>query len=225
MQKSTKYYLDTALSLGWGSDSKPDNERIKLLKKFIVGNKILDVGCGTGSYVAFLNSIGYECVGVDFVEDFIDEAKKTKRGIFIKARADNLPFKSKEFNTVILFDILEHGDDIKILNEAKRVCKSKILVIVPKKVDFELEQAGVIFRHYIDKSHLREYEEKDIKELAEKTDLKLVNLLRIHPLYNETIFLSLFSGATILKKIIRKIIFFILPKTLYFTEYFAVLKI
>lgn len=224
MQKSTKYYLETASLLGWGADSKLDRERITLLEKFVTGKKILDIGCGMGSYVDFLNSIGYECVGVDLVEDFIREARKTKRGIFIKARAGNLPFKSKEFNTVILFDILEHGDDVKILNEAKRVCKSKILVIVPKKVDFELEQAGIIFRHYIDKSHLREYEEKDIKDLADKVNLKLANIYKIHPLYNETIFLSLFGGPTFFKKIIRKIVFLILPKKNYPTEFFAVLR-
>lgn len=133
-----------------------------------------------------------------------------------------MPFENHEFDTVILFDVLEHGDDIKILKEAKRVCKSKILIIIPRKVDSQLEQSGVIFRHYIDKSHLREYEERDIKDLGQKTNLKLSNLQEVHPLYNETIFLSLFDGPQILKKILRKITFFILPKSFYPTEYFAV---
>lgn len=224
MQKSTKYYSNNVSLLGWGADSRLDRERIKLLKIFVTGKKILDVGCGLGFYVDFLNSIGYECVGVDFVEEFIKEAKRVKKGVFIKAKADDLPFRDNEFDTVILFDILEHGDDIKILKEAKRVCKSKILVIIPRKVDYQLEQSGVIFRHYIDRSHIREYEDQDIKDLAQKTSLKLISLKKIHPLYNETIFLSLFGGSEYLKKILRKITFFILPKITYPTEYFAVFE-
>lgn len=80
MIKSAKYYQESASFLGWGEDSKLDEERIKLIKKFVTGKKVLDIGCGLGFYVDFLNSSGYECVGVDFVAEFINKAKKIKKG-------------------------------------------------------------------------------------------------------------------------------------------------
>lgn len=222
MAKRANYYLKFSLSLGWDNNSGLDKERLELIKKFIKGKKILDVGCGFGLYVDYLSRQGFDATGLDFVEEFIKKAT-LRRGTFIKGRADKLPFRNNEFDTILLFDILEHGDDIKILEEAKRVSKERILIIVPRKVDYQLEQSGVIFRHYLDKSHIREYEEKDIEKLAKSVNLKLTYIKVVHPLYNETIFLSLFDGPIILKKIIRKIVFLLLPKKIYPTEYFAVL--
>ncbi len=224
MAKLPQYYLETSSILGWGVDSGLDTERLKLIKQFIKGNNILDIGCGYGLYVDYLTSQGFNATGVDFVGDFIEAAKRIKKGDFIKGQAEHLPFGDKTFETVLLFDILEHGNDKDILSEAKRVSKKVILAVVPRKVDPQLEQSGVIFRHYMDKSHLREYEKEDIKKLANKSGLKLLHLQKIHPLYSETIFLSLFGGSLFVKKIIRKIVFAILPKVFYPTEYFVVFE-
>jgi ubiquinone/menaquinone biosynthesis C-methylase UbiE len=223
MHKSKDYYLTQSKQLGWGEASKTDKERVSLLKKYIVGKNVLDIGCGSGLYVDFLNREGYSASGVDFVEEFIKEARKNKKGQFFISNAQKLPFKNSEFETVILFDILEHGDDGKILKEAKRVSKKRIIVIVPQVVDSTLSECGVIYRHYIDKSHLREYTLESVKKIAEEQDLKLISIMNVHPLFNETVFMALFTGPQILKKIIRKIVLTILGKKYYPTEIFAVL--
>lgn len=221
---SNKYYSDSATYLGWGEGSVLDKERLSLIDRFIVGKNILDIGCGLGLYVDYVVSKGLSGAGVDNVSEFIKSAKKSKKGNFTLANIEKLPFLENQFDTSFMFDILEHVDDKKILAEAKRVTTKRIMVIVPRRVDTGLEQSGVIFRHYIDKSHIREYEEEDLKRLAKSTDLKLILIRKIHPLYNETIFLSLFRGSVFLKKLARKIIFLILPKANYYTEYFAVFE-
>lgn len=222
-KKPKEYYLKKSSFLGWGERGAIlDSERVRLIDKYVAGKRILDIGCGAGLYVDYLVSQGFDAYGLDFVGQFIQEAKKSKKGIFVKGEAEKLPFKDNEFNTIILFNILEHGDDWKLLGEAKRVTKKRILVIVPKEVDRRLEQSGVIYRHYLDKSHLREYRKQDLENLAKNLGLKLTAIQPVHPLYNETIFLSLFSGPIVFKKIIRKIVFAILPKENYPTEYFAV---
>lgn len=219
-----KYYREHASSFGWGKSALLDEERVSLIEKFTVGKKVLDVGCGLGLYVDYLTSLGFESFGVDFVDQFIKQAVKSKRGTFLKAKADNLPFKDNQFDTLLLFNILEHGNEEDILKEAKRVIKKRILVIVPKVVDETLEKSGVIFRHYLDKSHLREYQQKDFDRLAKIFQLNLIHLQPVHPLYNETIFLALFKASVFFKKLVRKLVFFILPKKIYPTEYFAVFE-
>lgn len=221
--KKPNYYFEKAGFLGWDEkDATLDKERIRLLDKFIAGKKVLDVGCGTGIYVDYLSKKGFDAWGLDFVEEFISRAKKSKKGSFFIGKAEKLPFKDLEFDTVILFNTLEHGPDKLILKEAKRVAKRQILVIVPKIVDEELAKSGVIFRHYLDKSHLKEYAREDFEHLAKSTGLSLSFFEQVHPLYNETIFLALFGGSILLRKIIRKLVFAILPKRVYPTEYFAV---
>ena len=223
-KSSSNYYLDNSTRLGWGEKSQVDEERIKLLKQFIYGKKILDVGCGFGQYVDFLSSQGFESFGVDNVAEFIRIAKLTKRGIFVKGKAEKLPFEANFFDTVCLFDILEHADDIKILKEAKRISIKRILVIVPRVVDQELESSGIVFRHYIDKTHLREYREADFKKLADFLGLKLIHLQTVHNLNSKNIFIVLFRGPTLFRDIVRKIVFWILPRKSYPTEYFAVFE-
>lgn len=224
-KKTSKYYLKNVEKLGWDEkETKLDIERQELLKKYILGKKVLDVGCGFGFYVDYLESMNYEAYGLDFTKKFIESASKNKKGKFLKGDAEHLPFPDNFFDSVLLFDILEHGNDRKILYEAKRVSKGRIIIIVPRVVDRILEQSGVIFRHYLDKSHIREYEENDIKNLAKQIGLKIINLQTIHPLYNETIFLNLFRGSLIWKKLIRKIVFILLRKQIYPTEYFAVFE-
>ena len=218
-------YLKNSDSYGWGVESaKLDTERVNLLKKFVVGKKVLDVGCGSGLYVDYLTKQGLNVVGLDFVEELISFAKKARAGVFVLGEAQNLPFADKQFDTVLLFDVLEHEDDKKILMEAKRVAKRRILVIVPRIVDQELAQSGVVFRHYIDKSHLREYEQNNMIELADRLDLKAIHIQAVHPLYNETVFMALFNGPILLKKVIRKIALLFLPKRKYPTEYFGVFE-
>ncbi len=221
---TSEFYLKNSPFLGWGTkESKLDPERCALLEKYLVGNKVLDVGCGSGIYVGFINSLGFESWGLDFVKEFVKEAQKKVRGRFMQGRAEKLPFEKEEFDTVLLFDILEHGDDSIILKEALRVVSKRVIFIVPRTVDEELASSGVIFRHYLDKSHLREYTEKDIVILAQKLKVKLKVLKPAHALYNETIYWSLFNGPVLLKKIIRKATLLVLPSKKYFTEYFVVL--
>ena len=223
--KTPEYYLKNSSNFGWNEKAvKVDSQRLMLLKKYLQGKKVLDIGCGSGIYTDYLSKEGYAATGMDFVKEFISLAKKHKLGNFTLGSADKLPFKDKEFDCSFLFDILEHGDDKKILKEAKRVTKKRILVIVPRVVDERLGNSGVIFRHYIDKSHLREYTQEMLKSLAKDCLLKVVTIEKIHPLYNETVFMALFNGPYLLKKIMRKILLFILPTEKYYTEYFAVFE-
>lgn len=223
--KTPNYYLKTAAQLGWGEkEAKIDSQRIELLNKYLIGKKVLDIGCASGIYTDHLSKNGFLATGVDIVKEFIKLAKENKKGEFIVGSADKLPFEQNQFNSSFLFDILEHGDDLKILKEAKRVTKKRILVIVPRVVDERLGNSGVIFRHYIDKSHLREYTKKMLEDLAKGSSLKIVTIQKVHPLYNETIFLALFNGPMILKKIMRKLLLLVLPMEKYYTEYFAVFE-
>ncbi len=163
------------------------------MNRYIVGHKILDVACGSGIYTDYLATQGYDVWGIDLVGEFIEKAKITKKGNFVQGEADKLPFADGEFDTVLLFDILEHGDDIAILREAKRVAKNRILVNVTRKVDRDLEQTGVVYRHYTDKSHLREYDETNLQQLAEQLDLKVVDLFRISSFDILAVFKVLFT--------------------------------
>ena len=86
--------------------------------------KILDVGCGDGK-IAYLVSKkkNVDIFGVDVL---------VRDTIYIPVREYDgklLPYEDNEFDSVIFVDVLHHIENpLGILNEAKRVAKSKIII-------------------------------------------------------------------------------------------------
>lgn len=96
------------------------------LIKFAVsnaGSNILDLGCATGQYCQKLNELDFKCVGVDVNLEYISNAKKKNIEAYVM-NGKSLDFTDNFFDTVLLFEILEHIEypDI-ILREARRVAK------------------------------------------------------------------------------------------------------
>lgn len=177
------YYKETANRHGWGGESAVlDPERTEYLKAEVKGKSFLDVGCATGIYGDMLAGEGFEAHGVDFTPEFIKFAKKHYRGTFAVANAYKLPYKDKSIDTVLLLDILEHIDDTKALKEAMRVAKKRVIIVVPNAVPEEMEFSGLLFRDYLDVSHLRYYTKQMMEELAASAGANYSTLRGVAPM-------------------------------------------
>lgn len=91
--------------------------------------QILDIGCGTGATLAELSKLG-RTIGIDTAKEAISYCKKRGLKNVRLGNALNLPFKSRRFDLVTMFDVLEHiNDDYRVLREIKRVLKPKGIAI------------------------------------------------------------------------------------------------
>ena len=92
-----------------------------------VKGKILDVGCGAGSYTGILKLYRpqLKVYGVDISRAAIKKAKKDFPNInFVIASTDRLPFPDGFFDAVVMKCVLEHlKDPDKALVEVRRVLK------------------------------------------------------------------------------------------------------
>lgn len=176
------YSLENAKKFKWSSISgNLDPERVSHLEKYIVGNKILDAGCGGGGYVDFLCRQGFHVTGIDINPDFLDVADKHMRlGDYLAGDLSNLPFPNKHFDFTYCFDVLEHVEDLPVLKELIRVTRNRIIITVPREDDF-MHNYNLTFLHYQDKSHLRNY-----------TEASLLRLLQQSKVYDATITHELF---------------------------------
>ena len=96
------------------------------------GSRILDLACGTGRYSIALAKRGYEVVGLDFSEIYIEKARKKAEteGVridFLKGDMRDLPFDG-EFDAVLClwtsFGYFEREEDhLKALKEARRALR------------------------------------------------------------------------------------------------------
>lgn len=111
---------------------------------------ILEVGCGSGQFANMLYDNGYQDYnGFDFSESAVNIAKEVTKQNFHVLDALNPNTYKFDFNVVILLEVMEHTEDIKILSFIP-IGKS-IIFTVP---DFDFE------------SHLRYF--KDIEEVTER---------------------------------------------------------
>ncbi len=85
--------------------------------------RILDIGCGTGGNLAWLNQQA-QAVGLDLNPLALNLARRRNLPQLIQASSLTLPYPDDAFNLVTLFDVLYHRwvtNDTQALNEVYRV--------------------------------------------------------------------------------------------------------
>ncbi|OIO06493.1 hypothetical protein COX67_02185 [Candidatus Falkowbacteria bacterium CG_4_10_14_0_2_um_filter_36_22] len=74
--------------------------------------KVLDLGCGAGSFFEHLEGLGYEVTGVDFSPEMVklaaSAAGNLKRSRAVQGDVLNLPFESRTFDALIAVGLLEY---------------------------------------------------------------------------------------------------------------------
>lgn len=146
--------------------------KIKYIKQFRIGTTVLDIGCGLGQYSKYLTKKGVQVIAIDIENRF-----KDKNGfVFCKASGDALPFKDKSFDTVLIFDVLEHiKNDERVLSELQRVTKC-VIGSVPNKDDEKLHKYNLTFKHHIDKTHFREYTLYEMKTMLNRFGFDVIEI-------------------------------------------------
>jgi ubiquinone/menaquinone biosynthesis C-methylase UbiE len=130
------------------------------------GRSILDLGCATGEYCIILEEMGFECTGVDINPQYVEIARK--KGVnAIVAEGDDLKFEDHSFDTVLLFEVLEHVENPQnLLKEAKRVAKKNVLITVPDCGQLsELSSLGLTYEHLLETDHVNFFTKNDLENL------------------------------------------------------------
>lgn len=118
-------------------DTDCNRSTVKRIIKEAVGPKILDAASGRG-YMAmrlFQEDSNLECTAADIV---LPDKRTRYPGLnYIAASVTNLPFEDQEFDTVICTHAIEHiKDGKKAVSELRRVCKQKLIIVVPRQREY-----------------------------------------------------------------------------------------
>ncbi len=157
------------------------------------GDKILDLGCGTGYYLFLLSNLPVKLnlTGVDNDDKALREAKSflSRKIRFILSDSHRLPFRDSTFDKVVASEVLEHlEDDQKALKEIFRILKHQgILVISTPSIcyPFLWDPINWILQHFfgmhIEKGffsgiwnqHIRLYELGDLERKFKEAGFKV----------------------------------------------------
>ena len=98
----------------------------------IEGQSVVDVGCGTGYLLRAIQNKHPRITRLAGVE--IVPPAPTDRLEFFEGKAERLPFRDNEFDTVICTHVIEHILDRRAaIAELRRVANKRLIIVVPKE--------------------------------------------------------------------------------------------
>lgn len=154
-----------------GVPGQSDIERIKKISELIPTDvtSILDVGCGNGIFLNFLNEQPRKYSRLHGVDRSLTALSfvKTEKS---QARIENLPFDTNEFDLITCLEVLEHLPQLvfqQALSELSRVSKKYIIVSVPNKQDLQYGQIYCpnCFTRFNPDLHLQSFNPEDLTDL------------------------------------------------------------
>jgi SAM-dependent methyltransferase len=145
------------------------------------GPAILDLGCGFGAYSDALRREGLHCVGCDIN---LDHLRRAATGLPVAHVDSLLPFGDKSFDTVLIFEVLEHvGNVHTVLKEAFRVARRNVLITVPNSENIEqMKVNDVTYAHMLSSDHMHFFDPTSLHDLL-KTYSGRVSIERSDPIY------------------------------------------
>lgn len=152
--------------------------KIKLIGKYIPGNgSVLDVGCGMGFFLMEMQNKGYRVDGVEISEYAADIASKKLNTRIISRDLLNTSYKSKQFNIVTFWDVLEHiYDPVESLKEVLRIIRQDGVLII-ETLNISSLTARVLKRKwplYYPPYHLYYYNHRSMSRLLENTGFRII---------------------------------------------------
>ena len=118
---------------------------IDVVKPYFKGTeKVLDFGCGPGSFLAVLAPYCREITGVDIAKNFVFCCQQTIEHLGVTnaqtqhIQPGRLPFEDQSFDVIMLVDVLHHLDNISyVMAELTRVLvqNGRFIILEPNKLN------------------------------------------------------------------------------------------
>ncbi len=166
------------------------NKKVKLISKLNKGEgQLLDIGAGTGDFLAVAQKKGWNVTGVEPNE----YAKKLaeQKGVLLEQETQKL--KSKTFDIITMWHVLEHVPDLQDqIKELRRLLKpgGYIIIAVPNFKSYDASYYKSFWAAYDVPRHLWHFSKESIHKLFANQNL---NLQKILPMKFDSYYVSLLS--------------------------------
>lgn len=133
--------------------------------------KLIDIGCGNGTFLKKVMQLGWEAWGTDFDKEAIEIAKRTGANI-VAGNANSNELPSNYFDYVTMSHIIEHlHDPLSELKGVHRILKSggTLWLATPNINSLTYQAFGANYRGLEPPRHLILFNQDSIKTLLEKS--------------------------------------------------------
>lgn len=176
-------------------------KKIALLKELTSGKDLLDIGAGTGHFLAKAKESGYKVLGLEPDED-ARKVALSENGIELKDLS-LLHHLNQKFHAITMWHVLEHVYNLQedLDKISSLVIQDGILIIaVPNYTSFDAQYYKEYWAAYDVPRHLYHFSPKSIIPLVESKGLKFEKML---PMKFDSYYVSMLSekykGGSLLK--------------------------
>jgi len=168
------------------------NKKVNLVDSFTKDKTILDIGCGTGTFLNACNKSGWMARGLEPSENARKFALNTYK-LEIKAENELSKLPNKSFSIITMWHVLEH---VNLLNERieelNRLLKDDgtIIIAVPNCNSYDANYYKEFWAAYDLPRHLYHFTPDSIEKLLKKHNLKILKKL---PMVFDSYYVSLLS--------------------------------
>ncbi len=148
---------------------------LSIYKNFPQNTKVLELGCGTGEFLAELQKRGCQVWGVDFDKNAIKVAKKyfDLKNVFALSFDDFFQRRDlPQFDVITFFEVIEHLDNpLEFIQNVKKILKpdGKIILSTPCRDRFLVGLAHWDFPSH----HLTRWNKTAISNLFQKINFSI----------------------------------------------------
>ncbi|MGV9013344.1 MAG: class I SAM-dependent methyltransferase [Flavobacteriales bacterium] len=162
----------------------------RLIAKYAPTGSVLDVGCGTGDFLAYMADHKYTVQGVEVSSDARNVA--TKKRLEVSADLETIP-NGGNVNIITLWHVLEHVPyphaTLRQLN-AKCASGGLLLIAVPDHESWDSQHYGADWAAWDVPRHLSHFRQQDVHNLLKQTGFQL---LETKPMWFDAPYVSMLS--------------------------------
>jgi 2-polyprenyl-3-methyl-5-hydroxy-6-metoxy-1,4-benzoquinol methylase len=164
-------------------------DKVKLIEKWHIKGKLLDIGAGTGDFLVEAKKAGWDITGTEPSEKAKSIA--VNKGVTFVDSIQSV--QDNSFDVITMWHVLEHVPDVKQqIVELKRLLKRDgvIIVAVPNFKSYDAEYYGAYWAAYDVPRHLWHFSKTAIKKLFAGENMELI---KVEPMKFDSFYVSLLS--------------------------------
>ena len=142
------------------------------------GNRLLDVGCGKGAFIARMRLHGWDAEGLEVDADAVKHARQINSLNIHLGTLESIQFQDKSFDVITLNHVIEHvHDPISLIRECLRILKvgGKLVLATPNIESFAHQIFGRNWSHLDSPRHLMLFTMKALSECVARAGFQTID--------------------------------------------------